>query len=101
MTTDTKLRITPGPWKVGQSEAPHEVYGSNSMIARCYGHSGDNKEFWETAQANAKIIAEAPNFAAGVEMMSFAVRNFTTFAATGNMNTLTSFFSPPTPFTLA
>jgi hypothetical protein len=78
MTTDSKVRPTPGPWKIGQSEAPHEVYGSNSMVARCYGHSGDNKHFWEIAQANACLIAAAPELLGALEYCELVMTLATT-----------------------
>lgn len=49
------------PYKIGQNDAPHEIYGNGTMIARCFGSHGDIKKYRESQLANAEFIVRACN----------------------------------------
>jgi hypothetical protein len=54
-----KTKHTPGPWKINPRASLHIVSNDNKTIASC--SSSQNGDNLETEQANARLIASAPD----------------------------------------
>ena len=64
METKTKVQHTPGPWKVVErSRSMHIQAGNFEFLLTCPG-CGEEKSVWD---ANAQLIAAAPNLLAALE----------------------------------
>lgn len=63
------IKHTPGPWTVEHHGGPWHIFGANDERVGTYSTSApaSTAEQWDVSQANARLIAAAPELLAALE----------------------------------
>lgn len=77
MSTETKAKHTPGPWTVEHHGGPWHIFGAGDTRVGTYGTSvpAITEAEWATSQANAHLIAAAPELYAALQAVDAEVRD--------------------------
>ena len=73
----TKTEHTPGPWHINTLEkSPHTVHAAGGCVAECHGRPEKPVSGYSTAEreANARLIARAPEMEQEIEKLKEALR---------------------------